>query len=167
MIYVISNKWTWSNLNLPNAVVRKPKIETNCDFVTEAACRNIPEMVISHSYTLFLRLYALMPDLEKVKLIVAKKFEPTWSKVPKKQTRKMSLRICNVPSYWKYILYASRCQFLTEKVLPTNFPYSIVIHQGDERSQTKICAANVIQKEAYEDWQNKKITCAGQCCSHR
>ena len=71
MIYVISNQRTWSNLNLPNAVVRKPKIETNCDFVTEAACRNIPEMVISHSYNLFLRLYALMPDLEKVGLIVA------------------------------------------------------------------------------------------------
>ena len=81
MIYVISNQRTWSNLNLPNAVVRKPKIETNCDFVTEAACRNIPEMVKSHSYNLFLRLYALMPDLEKVELIVAQKlsqvFEPT------------------------------------------------------------------------------------------
>ena len=71
MIDIRSNKWTWSNLNLPNAVVRKPKIETNCNFITEAACRNIPEMVKSHSYNLFLRLYALMPDLEKVELIVA------------------------------------------------------------------------------------------------
>ena len=70
MIYVTANQRTWSNLNLPNAVVREPKIETNRDFVTEAACRNIPEMVISHSYNLFLRLYALMPDLEKVELIV-------------------------------------------------------------------------------------------------
>ena len=71
MIYVISNKWTWSNLNLPNAVVREPQIETNRDFVTEAACRNIPEMVISHSYNLLLKLFALMPDLENVELIVA------------------------------------------------------------------------------------------------
>ena len=53
MIYIISNEWAWSDLNLPNAIVRKSKIETNCDFVTEAACRNIPEMVKSHSYSLF------------------------------------------------------------------------------------------------------------------
>ena len=71
MIYIISYEWAWSDLNLPNAIVRKSKIETNCDFVTEAACRNIPEMVKSHSNNLFLRIYALMPDHEKVELIVA------------------------------------------------------------------------------------------------